>query len=128
MDGRFFGLSMKGMFPTFPRRKAKKMTFSYQMIGHERYLSFNKTGLKELPCELPKGSTLFADRAYNSYSLEDDLKEMAEIRLIPRRKNNLTKQHSASLEFILNNTRHRIETVFSIIVFRMLRSIRYRTL
>src|SRR5436305_7962508 len=85
------------------------------------------TGLKELPCELPKGSTLFADRAYNSYSLEDDLKEMAEIRLIPRRKNNLTKQHSASLEFILNNTRNRIETVFSSIVSRMPRSIRART-
>lgn len=37
-------------------------------------------GLKMLPCELPKGSLLFADRAYNSYSLEDDLKQMAEIR------------------------------------------------
>jgi IS5 family transposase len=85
------------------------------------------TGLKELPCELPKGSTLFADRAYNSYSLEDDLKEMAEIRLIPRRKNNLSKQHSVSLEFILNNTRNRIETVFSSIVSRMPRSIRART-
>ncbi len=84
-------------------------------------------GLKELPCELPKGSMLFADRAYNSYTLEEDLQEMAEIRLVPRRKNNLTRQHSPSLEFILNNTRNRIETVFSSIVSRMPRYIRART-
>lgn len=84
-------------------------------------------GLKELPCELPRGSTLFADRAYNSYTLEDDLQEMADIKLIPRRKNNLIRQHSQSLEFILNNTRNRIETVFSSIVSRMPRYIRART-
>lgn len=85
------------------------------------------TGLKELPCELPKGSILFADRAYNSYLLEDDIKEMAEITLIARRKKNLIRQHSPSLEFILNNSRNRIETVFSSIVSRMPRYIRART-
>ena len=84
-------------------------------------------GLKELPCMLPEGSVLFADRAYNSYSLEDDLLQMAGIYLIPRRKKNLKKQHSTSLEFILNNTRNRIETVFSSIVSRMPRYIRART-
>lgn len=84
-------------------------------------------GLKELPCGLPKGSILFADRAYNSYTLEDDLQEMAAIRLVPRRKSNLTRQHSPSLEFILRNTRNRIETVFSSIVSRMPRYIRART-
>lgn len=84
-------------------------------------------GLKELPCELPRGSILFADRAYNSYKLEDDLQEMAEIRLVPRRKNNLLRQHSQSLEFILNNTRNRIETVFSSIVSRIPKCIRART-
>jgi len=31
---------VEGNVPTFPRRKMKKMTFSYQMIDHERYLSF----------------------------------------------------------------------------------------
>ena len=76
---------------------------------------------------LPEGSVLFADRAYNSYSLEDDLLQMAGIYLIPRRKKNLKKQHSTSLEFILNNTRNRIETVFSSIVSRMPRYIRART-
>ena len=84
-------------------------------------------GLKMLPCELPKGSFLFADRAYNSYSLEDDMREMAEIILIPRRKKNLKRQHSPSLEFILNNRRNRIETVFSSIISKMPRNIRART-
>lgn len=85
------------------------------------------TGLKSLPCELPEGSTLFADRAYTSYSLEEDLEEMAKINLVPRRKKNQKRQHSASLEFILNCTRNRIETVFSSIISRMPRSIRART-
>ena len=85
------------------------------------------TGLKELPCELPKGSVLFADRAYNGYSLEDDLQEMAGINLVARRRKNLIRQHSASLEFILNITRNRIETVFSSIISRMPRHIRART-
>jgi IS5 family transposase len=84
-------------------------------------------GLKMLPCELPKGSLLFADRAYNSYTLEDDLREMAEIVLIPRRKKNMTKQHSRCREFVLNNIRNRIETVFSSIVSKMPRYIRSRT-
>lgn len=84
-------------------------------------------GLKSLPCELPKGALLFADKAYNSYSLEDDLKQMAEIKLVPKRKNNLTRQHSLCLEFILNRSRNRIETVFSSIVSRMPKCIRART-
>ncbi|WP_154017675.1 hypothetical protein [Criblamydia sequanensis] len=34
---------------------------------------------------------LFADKASNSCTLEDDLQEMAEIRPVPRRKSNLTQ-------------------------------------
>lgn len=84
-------------------------------------------GLKMLPCELPRGSFLFADRAYNAYSLEDDIKEMAEFTLVPRRKKNMTRQHSPIQEFILNQTRNRIETVFSAIISKMPRHIRART-
>ena len=51
-------------------------------------------GLKMLPCELPKRSFLFADRAYNSYSLY--IREMAEFILVPRRKKNMTRQYSQS--------------------------------
>lgn len=84
-------------------------------------------GLKELPCELPGDSILFADRAYTSYSLEDDLLQMAKIRLIARRKKKSVRQHSPSIEFYLNKTRNRIETAFSSITSKMPRYIRART-
>ena len=74
--------------------------------------------LKMLPCE-QKDLFCFADRAYNTYSLEDDLREMAEFLLVPRRKKNMTRQHSPNLEFILNHTRNRIETVFSAIISKI---------
>jgi len=85
------------------------------------------TGLKSLSCELPDGSILFADKAYTSYSLEDDLQEMANIRLVAKRKINQKRQHSPCLEFILNCKMNRIETVFRNIVSRIPRSIKART-
>lgn len=84
-------------------------------------------GLKQLPCELPEGTILFGDKAYTSYELEDDLLEMAKIFLAPKRRANLKRQHSKETNFILNNTRNRIETVFSSIISRMPRHIRART-
>ena len=84
-------------------------------------------GLKELACELPQGSILLGDRAYTSYSLEDDLLEMAKITLMPKRRRNLKRQHSCSQEYILSTTRNTIETVFSSIISRMPRYIRART-
>ena len=84
-------------------------------------------GLKELACELPEGSILFGDKAYTSYELEDDLLEMAKIRLIPKRKTNMKRQHSGSMECLLSNTRNRIETAFSSIISRMPRHIAART-
>ena len=84
-------------------------------------------GLKELSLEIPEGSILYGDKAYNSYSLEDDLLEMANITLIPRRRKNLKRQHSYTQEYLLSRTRNRIETVFSSIVSRMPRHIRART-
>ena len=85
------------------------------------------TGLKFLPCELPEGTILFSDRAYTDYALEDDLKQMAQLQLVPKRKESHKKQHSQSLVFILNLVRNRIETVFSSIISRMPRNIRART-
>lgn len=85
------------------------------------------SGLKELPCELPEGSVLFADKAYTSYSLEDDLLEMARIQLTPKRRSNLKRQNSGALDYVLSHSRNRIETVFSSIVSRMPRHIRAKT-
>lgn len=84
-------------------------------------------GLKLLPCELPEGVCLFSDKAYTDYVLEDDLRDMAQFRLIPKRKEKHKRQHSQSLVFSLNLVRNRIETVFSSIISRMPRNIRART-
>jgi hypothetical protein len=85
------------------------------------------TGLKELPCELPEGSIIFADKAYNNYSLEDDLIEMANIKLLAKRKSNFKRQHTQSENYIHYCKRNYIETVFSSIVSRMPRYIRAST-
>lgn len=85
------------------------------------------TGLKMLSYDLPEGSTIFADKAYTDYVLEEDLQQMLQLRLVPKRKGHHKKQHSQSLVFTLNSVRNRIETVFSSIVSRMPRYIRART-
>lgn len=58
-------------------------------------------GLKELPCDLPKGAVLFGDKAYTNYTLEDDLQDMAQIKLVAKRRKNLKRQHSKVTEYIL---------------------------
>jgi hypothetical protein len=85
------------------------------------------TGLKQLPCELPENTILFGDKAYTSYELEDDLKEMAKITLMPKRRVNLKRQHSGAAGYILNSVRNRIETAFSSIISRLPRHIHART-
>lgn len=84
-------------------------------------------GLKLLPCELPEGATIFCDRAYTDYCLEEDLKQMAKLNLVPKRKVTHKRQHPQSLVYILNSVRNRIETVFSSITSRMPRYIKART-
>ncbi len=84
-------------------------------------------GLRLLPCELPQGALLFADRAYTHYHLEDDLFEMSGVNLLPKRKATLKRQHSGTRGYLLSRTRNRIETVFSSIVSRMPRYIKART-
>lgn len=84
-------------------------------------------GLKLLPCELPQGATLIGDRAYTNYSLEDDLLEIAGISFLPKRKQNMKRQHSKIEEYLHASKRNRIETVFSVIINKMPRSIKVRT-
>lgn len=85
------------------------------------------SALKQLSLDLPEKSLLFGDKAYTDYHFEDDLSEMLEISLVPRRKNNMKRQHSDVRESLLRFCRNRIETVFSSIVSRMPRWIQART-
>jgi hypothetical protein len=84
-------------------------------------------GLKQLPCELPAGSTLLGDKAYTSYSLEEDLFEIAGISLLVKRKHNLKRQNTPSQDFILSQKRNLIESVFSAITSKMPGHIKAKT-
>src|SRR5262249_3498716 len=44
--------------------------------------------LKYYAYELPNGSIIYADKAYNAYEIEDLLKEVDHIHLLPMRKKN----------------------------------------
>jgi Transposase DDE domain len=70
---------------------------------------------------------LIGDKAYTNYSLEDDLFQMMDIALLPKRRKNLTRQHSAVQEYIHSKKRNIVETVFSVIVSKMPRQIKART-
>lgn len=71
------------------------------------------TGFKLLDLDLPEGSTLLGDRAYNDYEEEDMLEEAAAIQVQPMRKKNSTRPLPAWLEFLGKPVRQRIETSFS---------------
>jgi hypothetical protein len=47
--------------------------------------------LKSYTYELPDGSIIYADKAYNDYEIEDLLKEIEDIQLLPMRKKNSRK-------------------------------------
>jgi hypothetical protein len=70
-------------------------------------------GLELANLDLPKFSTLYADRAYTSYGFEDDLYEMADISLVAERKRNAKRQHSKPLCYIQKFYRKRIESAIS---------------
>ncbi len=73
------------------------------------------TALKIMEIPLPFGSVVYGDKAYTSYSLEDYLEEFEQIRLIPDRKINLSRQHSGCIRYLQSVHRKRIETTFSLI-------------
>ena len=64
---------------------------------------------------LPKGSTIYGDKAYTDYEIEDLLHECDEITLQPIRKINHKRQFDACVEFLQKTYRKGIETVNSMI-------------
>jgi hypothetical protein len=77
--------------------------------------------------DLPQGSMIYADKAYNSYKLEDMLLDGAGIKLVPRRKKNSSRQNSANEDFGLYLHRNKVESVFSSISSILPRYIRAST-
>lgn len=84
-------------------------------------------GLSTLPLNLPTGSELYADKAFTDYTIEDNLQQTEQIRLLVMRKSNSQRPDSRVMSYIKQTTRHFIETVFSQITLRFPKSIHATT-
>jgi hypothetical protein len=71
--------------------------------------------LKYYAYELPDGSLIYADKAYNDYEIEDLLQEVDHIQLIPIRKKNSKRALPPYISFVQSYHRKRVETVGSLI-------------
>jgi DDE family transposase len=79
--------------------------------------------LKYYAYELPDGSIIYADKAYNDYEIEDLLKDVDHIQLLPMRKKNSKRAVSPSISFVQSYYRKRVETAGSLIVQLLPKSI-----
>ena len=71
--------------------------------------------LKYYAYALPDGSIIYADKAYNDYAIEDLLKEVEHIKLLPMRKKNSKRALPPSISFVQHYHRKRVETAGSLI-------------
>lgn len=93
----------------------------------EFFLTYGSFGdvdaLKYYAFDLPDGSIIYADKAYNDYEIEDLLQEAAHIHLLPMRKKNTKRALPQEIVFVQHYHRKRIETVGSLIEQRLPKSI-----
>src|ERR1700757_5125305 len=71
--------------------------------------------LKYYAYALPDGSIIYADKAYNDYEIEDLLKEVEHIHLIPMRKKNSKRALPPYISFVQSYHRKRVETAGSLL-------------
>lgn len=77
--------------------------------------SFDDTsGLDSFTFDVPPGSLIIGDKAYNLYRVEDDLDELG-IQLRPVRKKNLKRQEPGWFKYLQNLYRKIVETTGSMI-------------
>jgi DDE family transposase len=79
--------------------------------------------LKSYAYERPDGSIIYADKAYNDYEIEDLLKEVDHIQLMPMRKKNSTRALPPYISFVQSYHRQRVETAGSLIAQLLPKSI-----
>jgi len=79
--------------------------------------------LKYYAYELPDGSIIYADKAYNDYEIEDLLKAVDHIQLIPIRKKNSKRALPPHISFVQSYYRKRVETAGSLITQLLPKSI-----
>jgi Transposase DDE domain len=71
--------------------------------------------LKPFQFDLPEGSQIYADKAYNDYVLEDVLEESVHLQLCPIRKKHSKRTVPPHLAYVQHYYRKMIETVGSLI-------------
>jgi hypothetical protein len=71
--------------------------------------------LKYYTYALPDGSIIYADRAYNDYEIEDLLKGVDHIQLVPMRKKNSKRGLPPYVSFVQHYHRKRVETTGSLL-------------
>lgn len=76
------------------------------------------SGLKTFSFDLPEGSTIFGDKAYNDYLVEDLLAEVG-IQLLPFRKKNSKRKLPPWWVFLQQHYRKMVETAGSLIERRL---------
>jgi Transposase DDE domain len=79
--------------------------------------------LKYYAYALPDGAVIYADKAYNDYEIEDLLKEVDHIQLLPMRKKNSKRALSPSIVFVQSYHRKKVETAGSLITQLLPKSI-----
>jgi len=79
--------------------------------------------LKYYAYELLDGAIIYADKAYNDYEIEDLLKDIDHIHLLPIRKKNSKRALSPSIAFVQSYHRKRVETAGSLIAQLLPKSI-----
>jgi hypothetical protein len=79
--------------------------------------------LKYYAYELPDGSMIYADKAYNDYEIEDLLQEVDHVQLIPMRKKNSKRALPPCISFVQSYHRKRVETAGSLIAQLLPKSI-----
>ncbi len=83
--------------------------------------------LRRFDLDLKEGSSIYADKAYNSDEFEKELENVDNILLFPQRKRNMKKQYRFLKKHQINYKRKRVETTFSQILKMFPRSICART-
>jgi hypothetical protein len=69
--------------------------------------------LKNFALDLPAGSVVYGDKAYNEYLTEDLLDEAGDVELLPQRKKNSRRRLPAWVEYLQQHYRKVVETSFS---------------
>ena len=81
------------------------------------------SALQTFDWDLPAGSEVIGDAAYNHYEMEDLLHEAADIHLRPIRKKNSQRVQPPWERFVLCHVRKRVETAGSLVERMMPKSI-----